>query len=411
MTHEWGHIYLHPVMPMEAEAVVNVPTAIVQNLIFDTDFDHCMTNVYAKYTRDQAMWDWVTSQNFRRGYDMSVDTLPDGTVGWKMLQYQQRGYAKYIDLADMLGWDAFREINFEFKSRYDTDDDYVNQVTRDDYVFTASGVLNVDIRPLFHFWGIHESDTLKPHMDILPESDWIRDRLYYYYSIIPTDFQEVYDANFPTNPNSLFYPVAINYFDSTWVTQMRTVTQGIMNKYFTPYAPTITDIELIGDQFQISWEDNDPLIGDAFIVAYIDETSTDTIYAATLPKQTDSYILSVPDTSCYTILLACTNDKGTSNWAEVTGNCNTTTSAENTFAGHEPFIFPNPGKGQYFLSGIEGYSYEISVFNNMGARILTTQINHGQFIDLRKNPSGLYYFMINRISDDKTIWGRRVVKQ
>ncbi|MEO1257402.1 MAG: M60 family metallopeptidase [Bacteroidota bacterium] len=322
MTHEWGHIYRHVVMPMEAEAVVNIPTAYVEYEVFGLDFDHCMTTVYAKYTRDQAMWDWVTSQNFRRGHDMSVDTLPDGTVGWKMLQYQQRGYAKYIDLAEMMGWDAFREIHFEFKSRYVDEDDYVNQVTRDDYVYTASEVLNVDIRPLFHFWGIHESDTLKPYMDILPESDWIKERLYYYYSIIPTDFQAVYDANFPTNPNSPFYPVAINYFDSTWVTQMRTVTQRIMNKYFTPYAPTITDAELVGDQFQIFWEDNDTLIGDAFILAYLDESSTDTIYVDTLPKSENSYLLSVPDTSCYTILLSSTNNKGTSNWAQLTEVCN-----------------------------------------------------------------------------------------
>lgn len=190
--HEMGHAQLFSKFPGETEAAVNVPAAAIYNRLYGMEIDKALGESFGNnphITRDQSALNWIVTPNFRAGNPMDISNTTKDEV-----RYQQRGYAKYIEMAALFGWEVID--SFYKKEQLD----YIQQVPGDGLTEVDSRILRfsktsgTDVRPLIHFWGVHPNDTaaLISALDaegLLP-SKLICDRLLHYKSIIPQNNDE-----------------------------------------------------------------------------------------------------------------------------------------------------------------------------------------------------------------------------
>jgi hypothetical protein len=129
---------------------------------------------------------WMVTPNFRAGKPMDTSNTTKDEV-----RYQHRGWAKYVEIAALFGWDKlsafYRQENLDFSSPVTSD----GLSAIDSRIFRMSKAAGVDLTPLIHFWGVQPSDKakLKLAMDSagLKPSALIYDRLAHYQSVIPLD--------------------------------------------------------------------------------------------------------------------------------------------------------------------------------------------------------------------------------
>ena len=69
-------------------------------------------------------------------------------------QYQLKGHAKFVDIARLFGWDGLDAYWRSFMQDDANDISYATTGT-DDLLLRLCRSVGKDIRPLFHFWGIH----------------------------------------------------------------------------------------------------------------------------------------------------------------------------------------------------------------------------------------------------------------
>lgn len=187
--HELGHLHNYPTMQFEIESNVNLPAVFVYNEIFGLDIDEALVHSrHQLFTRDEAAVDWVISSNFRDGKRIGFNEI-DYARRWNELAYQQRGHAKWVDLAALFDWDALGAVFEVFYRENETNGG--NPIIGDDKMIrTASQVLNANVAPLFAFWGIPPSDALFDELAALPRPQKILDRLRHYRAIVPTSQAE-----------------------------------------------------------------------------------------------------------------------------------------------------------------------------------------------------------------------------
>ncbi len=246
MYHEMGHTHLPPTLTYEVEAIVNVPGAAVLTELFGLSYDEALKwSGFQRFSRDDAAIDWMVSENFRNGRSIGFD------LGHEELQYQARGYAKYLDIADIFGgWEAMGKI---YKTFYDEqitsgipqNSPHQNEVTRDHFIRNGSEALGYNIAPLMHFWGIHPSEELIDELAEFPLSDEVYDRIQYYWLVAPknkTELSEFYNAKVAVDQgqlNSDYYEQLIEQYDETHVKQI----QNTIDEILTIYYDAVTDVE------------------------------------------------------------------------------------------------------------------------------------------------------------------------
>lgn len=188
--HELGHACLISKFTGEVEALVNLLNVPVHNRKFGVDIDEAfgrsMGNEGCKtVTRDQAALMWILSDKFRAGNPMNVSDM----------NYQHRGYGKYVDIAALFGWDALGDfwhsvgVDFMNGIEYPTNSD-----PTDSRILRMSRAAGVDLTPLIHFWGVPAQNlaSLKSAMlaeGLKPSAD-IYDRIIHYQSIVPMNLTE-----------------------------------------------------------------------------------------------------------------------------------------------------------------------------------------------------------------------------
>lgn len=191
--HELGHAEYFTKFGGEVEAAVNLPYVAVHYQNHGVSIDESLGRSVGDYSRrlwsrEQSAIHWMVTEAFRSGV-------------WNMTsqqsQYQQRGYADYVDLAHMFGWEALHRfwrgdhIDYEngisrvgFRN-YDPSYDRIQRMS------TAAGV---DLNPLMHFWGnaAGNHNDMQTWMDAnnIPDSRLIYDRLRHYQSKIPNNVAE-----------------------------------------------------------------------------------------------------------------------------------------------------------------------------------------------------------------------------
>jgi hypothetical protein len=201
--HELGHAEHITKFPGETEAVVNLLYVAVMNQGFgyplDLAFSLSMGNKET-ISKDQAAIMWMVTRNFRQGNPMDITNSTKNEV-----RYQHRGYGKYVEVADLFGWEALN--NFW----YSVNADYMNGITynrnndeADNRILRMSRAAGVDLRPLVQFWGVHPNndDTLKlaVQSEGLMPSALIYDQLMHYKTLIPmnnAEFNEHADIVYP----------------------------------------------------------------------------------------------------------------------------------------------------------------------------------------------------------------------
>ena len=187
--HELGHAQLFSNFPGEGEAAINMLSVAVSNKLYNVDIDRAlsksMNNTDQLIGRDQAAVGWMVRQNFRDGKPMGI------TSAMQEKMYVQRGYAKYVEIAALFGWDKLEKFYAE-----------ENRVYRKEAVAAGAGLAGVDSRilrmsiaagvdlsPLIHFWGTQpvNGDALSAAIAAagLKPSALIYDRLIRYEAMIP----------------------------------------------------------------------------------------------------------------------------------------------------------------------------------------------------------------------------------
>ena len=189
--HELGHAELFSDFPGEGEASINILSIAVSTKLYGVDFDKAlsksMNDTPQLIGRDQAAVGWMARQNFRDGKPMGIGIAGDAHE----VMYVQRGYAKYVEIAALFGWDKLGKFYLE-----------ENRVFRKEAVAKGAGLANVDSRilrmsiaagvdltPLIHFWGVQPVDSAKLSAAIAAEgllpSAKIYERLEHYEKMIP----------------------------------------------------------------------------------------------------------------------------------------------------------------------------------------------------------------------------------
>jgi Peptidase M60, enhancin and enhancin-like/N-terminal domain of M60-like peptidases len=187
--HELGHAQLFSNFPGEGEAAVNLLAAAISNRKYGVDIDLAFGKSFLNQTqinRDQAAINWMVTPNFRDGKAMDISNTTKDEV-----RYQHRGWAKYIEIAALFGWDKlsgfYKQENLDFGSAVASD----GLTAVDSRIYRMSKAAGADLTPLIHFWGVQPVDKTKLASAIagagLKPSALIYDRLVRYQSQIPMD--------------------------------------------------------------------------------------------------------------------------------------------------------------------------------------------------------------------------------
>jgi hypothetical protein len=257
--HEMGHAQLFSKFPGETEAAVNVPAAAIYNQLYKVNIDTALSRSFGNtphITRDQAAMNWMVTPNFRAGNPMDISNTTKDEV-----RYQQRGYAKYIEMAALFGWEMidsfYRKEHLDFIAQ--TPGDGLTDV--DSRILRFSRTAGVDLRPLIHFWGVHPKNNavLETRIDAenLKPSKLICDRLTHYKAILPAN-----NAEFLAHGNAFFggsipaggdpdygsgwYNIWKNQYNTSHGTLGKQAAQNIIDLYFpggcpaAAPAPTVT---------------------------------------------------------------------------------------------------------------------------------------------------------------------------
>lgn len=189
--HELGHAQLFSNFPGEGEAAVNLLTVAVGNKLYGVDIDAGLgksMNGTSYLGRELAAVNWMVTPNFRAGNAMDISNSTKNEV-----RYQQRGYAKYVEIAALFGWDKigafYAEENRVFQQNLVPAGKGLGEV--DSRILRMSIAAKVDLTPLIHFWGVQPVNAAALSSAIsgagLAPSALIYDRLVNYQSMIPMD--------------------------------------------------------------------------------------------------------------------------------------------------------------------------------------------------------------------------------
>ncbi|MDF1697560.1 MAG: M60 family metallopeptidase [Saprospiraceae bacterium] len=208
--HELGHEVAITKFVGETEAIVNFLYVPVLNKCFGYSLAEAFQKSFGPSynytsTKDNTTRTRLVADTFHEGLERNTCSCTKNEV-----RYQHRGYAHYVDIVELFGWEALEAFWQSEGEAADMGMPFpVNNQPQDDRIFRMSKAAGVDLRPLFHFWGIHpdQPDELAQRMldnDLkLPLS--IKGKLHKYRDLIPANYDE-----FIAFGNEL-YPDFLNY--------------------------------------------------------------------------------------------------------------------------------------------------------------------------------------------------------
>ena len=180
--HEWGHLHNLPTLGcQEVESNVHLLAAVVYNRNLGADIDTALRySGFQGYGFDDAALDTMLSPNWQRGRRLCLDPW-DNEV-----RYQTRSWARIVEIASLLDWESVGSIHKAFYDRGMTAGSAVNYgIGDDDFILTASQAINLNLVPLFEFWGVPASADTRTAAASLPKFSAFEARLQHYRSLIP----------------------------------------------------------------------------------------------------------------------------------------------------------------------------------------------------------------------------------
>lgn len=281
LLHEMGHTAMHPTLEydvdnpcnFEAETIVHVPACLIHENVYGMTPD----TAFAKSSVtpgtlgfDEVAFDWMMSSNFRNNVPMSID--PEAPMDDKdQLKYQQRGWAKYPEIARLFGWEVMEAIfanwyseGVQQVSTVSCNPAFQNIIGREDFIQFACNESGFNMAPLLHFWGIHPSLELATALSGLPKSQVIKAQLEHYRChVSPSDISEyefwhnrVYDEMGYQQPRFDLYLAS---FNADMADELDAQFDLILTTYglVGPDAPVLTSVEGTGDGLAayLTWDD------------------------------------------------------------------------------------------------------------------------------------------------------------
>lgn len=233
--HELGHAQLFTKFTGETESAVNLLKAAVLNQKFGMSLDQAFgssigdeANLGVSLRYASLMW--ILKSQFRTGTQRMASTD---------MNYQHRGHAKYVEIANLFGWQALGNFWHSVHVDYENGIDYPeNSDPTDNRILRMSVAAGADIRPLLHFWGVPPLNSTNLQTAInnagLQPSGIIYKRLKYYQSIVPTNlsqYKTFYQVVNQTGPDD-----EIDAMNTTYTAAVGTSTvnaiQALIDLYF-----------------------------------------------------------------------------------------------------------------------------------------------------------------------------------
>ena len=185
--HESGHALAMTKFPGEVEAIVNFPYIMAMNYGLNEDLNEAVKHSFVPNTFDidKTVTHRLVSNTFGSERDISNTTTDE-------VRYQHRGYGHYFEIVNILDWCPLRNFWKQEFIDFENGIDYgINNQDIDSRILRISAGAQVDLRPLFHVFGILPEDSISlqedlDQLDITP-SEAIYNRLQDYFTLIPED--------------------------------------------------------------------------------------------------------------------------------------------------------------------------------------------------------------------------------
>ena len=183
--HESGHALAMTKFPGEVEALVNFPYIMALNYGLNEDLNEAVKYSFVPNTFDidRTATHRMVSNTFGAERDISNTTNDE-------VRYQHRGYGHYFEIVNILDWCPLRNFWKQEYIDFENGIDYgINNQDIDSRILRMSAAAQVDLRPLFHVFGILPQDSIAlqnalDQIDIVP-SQTIYNRLQDYFMLIP----------------------------------------------------------------------------------------------------------------------------------------------------------------------------------------------------------------------------------
>lgn len=186
--HEQGHGYLFPKFGGETESNVNLPHVAVLHRAFGFSLDDAFrgsvsaapSGIPIGSLLDQTAVLWMTAFDFSPR-DAEMKTVDKS--------YRPQGHAKFVDVVRLFGWEGLDA--FWYSVNLDEKTGNPLPGSDDAKLLRLCQTVGKDLRPLFHFWGIHPDDpaTLAAAIEAedITASAAVFRLLKHYQSLIPPD--------------------------------------------------------------------------------------------------------------------------------------------------------------------------------------------------------------------------------
>ncbi len=263
--HELGHAQLFDNFSGEGEAAVNMLYIAVANQLYGKNIDEALGESMGArpylgphLTREVAAVNWIVTDNFRNGKAMDI------TEAGHEVKYQQRGYAKYAEIAALFGWEKinayYLQENNIFRNPAVAADKDLGLNGDEGRILKWSIAAGADLTPLIHFWGVQPSAANAAKLSAairaagLKPSLAIYNRLKIYQGLIPMDnaafkahavkflnvksVADITGANSADNNGPGWYAYHLEKYNAAEGQAAQKVFDGIFTKYFPNGRPS-----------------------------------------------------------------------------------------------------------------------------------------------------------------------------
>ena len=181
--HEWGHLHNLPTLGcQEGESNVHLLYAVVANKVLGADIDTALKySGFQQYDFEDAALDTMFSPNWQTDKRLCIDPW-DNEV-----RYQTRSWARLVEIAKLYGWEAVGKIHNSAQENIRNGNAPNYGYPDDDFIQAASYALNINLAPVFEFWGVPVTVPLASELAALPHAEAFKERLRFYLTLVPAD--------------------------------------------------------------------------------------------------------------------------------------------------------------------------------------------------------------------------------
>ncbi|MFT4537503.1 MAG: hypothetical protein ACI9P5_004888 [Saprospiraceae bacterium] len=273
--HESGHALAMTKFPGEVEAIVNFPYIMAMNYGLNEDLNQAVKYSFVPNTFDidKTVTHRMVSDTF--GTERNISNTTNDEV-----RYQHRGYGHYFEIVNMLDWCPLRNFwKQEFIDSENGIDHGINNQDIDSRILRMSAAAQVDLRPLFHVFGIlpQNPSALQQALDeaVIVPSQTIYNRLQDYVVLIPENNTAFVDYALSVYPNlytdgpsqnsdygvGWHYQKSLNY-DTAEAQERTNILLDIINLYYPNGEPSndIPDVCCLLDTMSIDIVDEEVIV-------------------------------------------------------------------------------------------------------------------------------------------------------